>query len=214
MPSRESRCAPGTTSTAGTPGATSTTETETARPAATQRCTAAGRTSIPVGRGAPWYRRFYVWLSFAVAIASQPLAVGVARAGDHVDGELALEQRMVAPCCWVQTLDMHDSPVAKQLREEIHLRLLHGDSATNIEADLVRRYGGRIIAMPASNPLGKVAAVVSGIVLIAGVLLLRLLRRWKAQGAAVPARSDAAPGSKQRDEWDDRLDDELKAEDD
>lgn len=140
-------------------------------------------------------------------------AVASAHAEPRVDGELALEQRLVAPCCWVQTLDVHDSPVAKDLRAEIHRRLLAGEPAQKIEADLVVRYGERIRAMPPGNPLAKTAAVVLGAVALAALLLVLLVKRWvkrdrTAQAADAPANdaTDAAA----RDEYDDRLDDQLR----
>jgi cytochrome c-type biogenesis protein CcmH len=148
-----------------------------------------------------------------------------------------LEQRLVAPCCWVQTLDVHDSPVAQELRAEIHRRLLAGEPASKIEADMVARYGERIRAMPPGNPLAKVAAAVSGAVALAALLLVLMVRRWvkrdraaQAEGGATAtgratATGGAAAGSgaaaargagaagkdaPPRDEYDDRLDEQLR----
>jgi cytochrome c-type biogenesis protein CcmH len=137
-------------------------------------------------------------------------AIASAQAEPRVDGEVALEQRLVAPCCWVQTLDVHDSPVARDLRAEIHRRLAAGEPAPKIEADLVARYGDRIRAMPPGNPLAKTAAVVFGAVALAALLLVLLVRRWvkrdrTAEAADAPAKDAAA-----RDEYDDELDDQLR----
>jgi cytochrome c-type biogenesis protein CcmH len=137
------------------------------------------------------------------------LCIGV-RAEPRVDGEVALEQRLMAPCCWVQTLDVHDSPIAEELRAEIHRRLKAGEPAASIEADFVRRYGERIRAMPPGNPLGKTAVVVLAAIAAAGLMLIAIVRRWvKRQGvadAATAARTDAP----ERDEWDDKLDEQLR----
>lgn len=146
-------------------------------------------------------------------LAALGVALGphVLLAEPHVDGEVALEQRIMAPCCWVQTLDVHDSPIAKELRAEIHTRLSRGESSSAIEADLVQRYGTRIVAMPASNPLAKLAAVVVAVVLAAGFLVARALRRWtRRDQSEVRSAQQKAPATSGPDEWDARLDEELR----
>jgi len=138
------------------------------------------------------------------------LGTAFARAEPPAKGEIALEQRLVAPCCWVQTLDVHDSPVALDLRAEIHRRLLAGEPASKIEADLVRRYGERIRAVPPGNPLAKTAAVVLVAVALAGALLVLLVRRWAKRGRVVGAAQTPPEGATPRDEYDDKLDDQLR----
>src|SRR5262245_9645491 len=53
---------------------------------------------------------------------------------DYVPGAARLEGRLLAPCCWIQTLDVHGSEVAVGLRTEIRHRLRAGESAGAIEA--------------------------------------------------------------------------------
>ncbi|WP_433927435.1 cytochrome c-type biogenesis protein CcmH [Sorangium cellulosum] len=72
-------------------------------------------------------------------------------------GEKTLAARLLAPCCWDQTLDVHESEVTRDLRREICALLRRGDSADAIEQSLVARYGERIRAAPSSGILGKVA---------------------------------------------------------
>jgi cytochrome c-type biogenesis protein CcmH len=144
------------------------------------------------------------------------MAICVSAGAEHrVDGELALEQRLMAPCCWVQTLDVHESPVAQDLRTEIHRRLGAGEPAAQIEADLVSRYGDRIRAMPPGNPLAKTASVVAFGVAVAAILLVLLMKRWirrqraveASEAANAPAKAAKAP---ERDEYDDKLDEQLR----
>ena len=59
-------------------------------------------------------------------------------------GALAIETRLLAPCCWNGTLDTHDSELARTLRSEIETRVAHGESGARIESDLVERYGPKI----------------------------------------------------------------------
>ncbi|WP_437971852.1 cytochrome c-type biogenesis protein CcmH [Sorangium sp. So ce260] len=127
-------------------------------------------------------------------------------------GERALAARLLAPCCWDQTLDVHESEVARDLRREIRARLRRGEAAGAIEQDLVARYGDRVRAAPSSGTLGKVAL---GLMLgIAATFLgvFALLRSWR-RGAAQAAPSNVAITAGVRDEYDERLDDELRERD-
>jgi cytochrome c-type biogenesis protein CcmH len=58
----------------------------------------------------------------------------------------AIEAELLAPCCWTQTLDIHDSEIARQLRGEIALRVARRESSESIRDDLVARYGSKRIA--------------------------------------------------------------------
>ncbi|MCC6556429.1 MAG: cytochrome c-type biogenesis protein CcmH [Polyangiaceae bacterium] len=126
-------------------------------------------------------------------------------------GERALLGRLVAPCCWSQTLDIHESPTVDALRAEIRRRLLAGEAPEAIEADLVARHGERMRALQPGSSLGSVALGVAGLSLAAGAALLALVRRWASRRAA-PAGSpapDAAPAA--GDAWEARLDEAQRA---
>jgi cytochrome c-type biogenesis protein CcmH/NrfF len=79
-----------------------------------------------------------------------------------------LEKRLMAPCCWRETLDTHVSPIAEGLRREIRTRIAKGEPPFAIEADLIRRYGSGLRATLPEN-LGYVLfgfACVFGIVIL------------------------------------------------
>ena len=44
----------------------------------------------------------------------------------YVEGASRLEGRIMAPCCWTQTIDIHGSEPAYELRREIRKRLKAG----------------------------------------------------------------------------------------
>lgn len=132
----------------------------------------------------------------------------------YVPGAAALEGRIRAPCCWNQTIDIHGSEIANELRREIRKRLKSGESSDAIEASLVSRYGQKILAVPPGSPLKNVAALMAVAMIGAGVLGFRMLKRW---------RKPAAPSTKQPPlgkptagdaQLDARLDAELRALDD
>jgi cytochrome c-type biogenesis protein CcmH len=128
--------------------------------------------------------------------------------GSYVPGAAALEGRIMAPCCWTQTIDIHGSEISTELRQEIRRRLRAGETADAIQASLVERYGPRILAVPLDSPLKKIAIGLSVLLGAAGVGAVFLLRRWKRQTATSSPGAAPRVGGK-RDEWDDRLDDEL-----
>lgn len=149
------------------------------------------------------------------------VAVGVARAEGQPSldavpaaGEITLERRLLAPCCWNQTLDQHESDLATSLRHEIRARLHAGEAQSAIEDDLAARYGERIRAVArGEDPGGAMPFIVGFGALFAGGSVIALLRRWRRassrarpEGAAITA--DATIPA---DAEDARLDEELRA---
>jgi cytochrome c-type biogenesis protein CcmH len=138
-------------------------------------------------------------------------ASGVAMADASVLGERELEGRLFAPCCWIQTLDVHESPLADTLRTEIHDRLHAGERSTQIEADLVSRYGAKILAVPTGrDPRQHIVWITLAAMSLVLIGLFVAARRW-ARGStdALPpaAASVAAVGAS--DAIDARIEAEL-----
>ena len=65
--------------------------------------------------------------SVALADAEHPAHVPASEAGEdlqsYVPGASRLEGRIMAPCCWNQTIDIHGSEPSYELRREIRRRL-------------------------------------------------------------------------------------------
>lgn len=130
----------------------------------------------------------------------------------YVPGAAALEGRIMAPCCWVQTIDIHGSEIANELRVEIRKRLRAGESADAIQASLVQRYGERILAVPPGSPLKSVATLLALGLVGAGAGALVMLKRWRGR---TPAFAGPQPKHAGNDgQLDARLDAELRALDD
>jgi cytochrome c-type biogenesis protein CcmH len=165
---------------------------------------------------------------FSVALGLS--VAGAARAGDphaapggsqapvedlksFVPGAAALEGKILAPCCWNQTIDIHGSPVANELRREIRSRLRAGETPDAIQASIVDRYGPKILAMPSDSPLAGIAVGMLVAIGGAGAAGFAMLKRWRRAG--MPKER----GKKKTDEptdtgLDARLDAELRALDD
>jgi len=150
-------------------------------------------------------------LLVAGALAGRTALAAVPPFGTPAPGETRLEARLIAPCCWAQTLDVHPSEPATALRREIRARLLAGETAEAIEDDLVARYGDRIRALPRGQEGGS-PTVVAGLGIlaaIAAVALIAMVRRWLRASAVPPPAPPAGVGKE--DAYDRLLDDELRA---
>ena len=151
---------------------------------------------------------------FLALILGVSLALVASRAhaqeAPRVPGELAIESRLLAPCCWTQTLDTHESELTTALREEIRTRLRAGESPASIEDRFVARYGERIRAVPReSDPRGLALGVAAVVMALAALVVARSLRRWSRPRTT---EAPAAPSAKrERDAYDDQIDAEVHA---
>jgi cytochrome c-type biogenesis protein CcmH len=157
-----------------------------------------------------------LWAAPVLASASDgdhPGHVAASEAGEdlqeYVPGATRLEGRIMAPCCWNQTIDIHGSEAAYELRREIRQRLKAGESADAIEASFVQRYGTRILAVPDSSPLGSLATLLSVGFVGAGVAGYFMLKRWSKGSDKKKAPPQVPAGEPKRDALDERLDREL-----
>ena len=128
----------------------------------------------------------------------------------NVPGASAIEGRLMAPCCWTQTIDIHDSEIALSMRHEIRRRLRNGESAEAIQASFVERYGPKILAVQPNSQLKNVFIGLSVVMGGAGVAAAMMIGRWRKQSAAPKSKGDDGTSERARDQWDDKLDAELK----
>lgn len=133
----------------------------------------------------------------------------------YVPGASALEGRILAPCCWNQTIDIHGSEVSNNLRRDIRRRLKAGESADTIQASIVAQYGPKILAVPPGSPLKSIASLLALGLIAAGASGFFMLKRWRERGQAHAQREVSANAKEPNDaKLDARLDAELKALDD
>lgn len=59
-----------------------------------------------------------------------------------------LYSEFIAPCCWRQSVAVHQSEASMKVRSEIDTKILLGDSDTQIKAALVKEYGHGILMEP------------------------------------------------------------------
>jgi len=116
---------------------------------------------------------------------------------------------LFSPCCYRETLDAHASPIADELRIEIHARLGRGETPDGILADMVSRFGEDVLTRPPRTLTA--AALFAGAALFVTALIGFALRRSRRD---LPPRRDpidlGLPTDEAR-ELEDRLVDELRA---
>lgn len=100
-----------------------------------------------------------------------------------------LENAVLAPCCYSETVSRHNSEVAIKMRAEIAAWVLEGKSAREILDTYKSRYGLRVLAEPEGLTWWWLTPV-PWVVLIFGFFqAVRILRKW----SRAPRRSSAPP---------------------
>jgi cytochrome c-type biogenesis protein CcmH len=100
-----------------------------------------------------------------------------------------LSVQLLAPCCWRESLKVHQSPEAERVRGEIASQLRAGKSESEVRDALIAQYGERILR----EPLGirRAALYIAPVLaLLAGLAALALFVRARSRPRApveVPA---------------------------
>ena len=94
------------------------------------------------------------WFLTVPTILALPVGVHAAMAAEPAspaaleEQARALERELMAPCCFGQTVDQHESEVSREMRAEMRVWLAEGVSEEQILDRYVERYGTRILAVP------------------------------------------------------------------
>jgi cytochrome c-type biogenesis protein CcmH len=99
-----------------------------------------------------------------------------------------IEDNLIAPCCWSQTVSQHYSEVSEQIRQEVRAMVAAGKSRDEILDYYVAKYGERILATPRAKGFNRMVYILPWATLILGAwLLIVLLRKQrKPELAAAP----------------------------
>ena len=79
--------------------------------------------------------------------------------------------RVLAPCCWSQPVQIHQSEAAEKVRAEVIAYISQGDGEEEIFSRLAAEYGERILGEP-RGVLGTIAFVTPFVMLLAGLSLV------------------------------------------
>jgi cytochrome c-type biogenesis protein CcmH len=100
-----------------------------------------------------------------------------------------LESRLVAPCCFRQLLNMHDTEPAQTMKVEIRRALEAGRSDEEILQGYVDRYGIQILSEPPAVGFHRILSVAPPVLFVFGLaVVLAVLHRWRRR---IPLESPA-----------------------
>jgi len=149
-----------------------------------------------------------------LCVSARTLAESSASAGRRADRATEIEQRLLAPCCWTQTLDVHESELSTTLRIEIREQLAAGMAAEAIEDQLAARFGARIRAVPRGGDPRIALPVAVGFGMVLSLFaLLGVVRRGRRRALAALERLEARELHDDA-HYDRALDDALRGEQD
>lgn len=122
---------------------------------------------------------------------------------------LDLEGKLIAPCCWVQTVDQHQSEAADQVKAQIRMLVAQGKGENEILDSFVAQYGDKILASPRVRGFNAIVYVLPLLVfLVAAGAVTVLVMRWRRRPAPV-ASATTPPGPPADQALQARLEDEL-----
>jgi cytochrome c-type biogenesis protein CcmH/NrfF len=128
-----------------------------------------------------------------VACLLFPILLSSAHADDIDRKADALYGRFMPPCCYTGLLRDHHSAAADTMKQEILGFLKEGKSEEEIADHYVRRYGERILAVPALRGFNRLAVLAPILALAGGALFVsdRIRRRRRKAGGA-PSTAEPA----------------------
>ena len=104
-------------------------------------------------------------------IATLVIASALAPTPDQTKTIANLEDRLMAPCCYSQTIRVHMSAEAEQMREEVTGMVLAGKSEQDIIKYYKAKYGETILVVPD----GKTGQIAYGVPIIVALSAFGLL---------------------------------------
>lgn len=98
-----------------------------------------------------------------------------------------LENELMAPCCYSQTIAVHMSYEAAQMRDEVTQMVAQGLGEKEIVDHYRTKYGETILVVP-DGKVGQILSLTPWIVfLLSPGLIVYLIRRWKDRAVFQPS---------------------------
>lgn len=102
-----------------------------------------------------------------------------------------LEAAVLAPCCYTQTVALHQSEIAVKMRLEIERWVQEGRADDEILATYAKQYGGKVLVDPDTLPRGWMLLVPWAIVGLATLGAAWIVWRWHKRRPATGAVAGA-----------------------
>jgi cytochrome c-type biogenesis protein CcmH len=95
-----------------------------------------------------------------------------------------IEERLLAPCCYTQSIAVHGSEIAGQMRTEVTEMVVYGRTENEIVNYYRNLYGDRVLVVP-DGVTGEILFSLPVIIVVFGCLVLLLcLRKMLQSGRA------------------------------
>lgn len=95
-----------------------------------------------------------------------------------------LEEKLIAPCCWSETVAKHSSEAAASIRREIETMIAKGKSDRTILDRFIAQYGSRILVEPEGRGRFIIYSI-PALVLLTGLwVTIVVIRRMRAGSGA------------------------------
>ena len=125
----------------------------------------------------------------------------------------AVEEQLIAPCCWRAPLSQHYSGTAERMKEDLRKMLADGKTDEEIIDHYKAMYGERILSAPPNAGFNRMAYLFTPLMfLVGGGIIFITLRRWRIGRLNRGDESDSGSPSKDP-RHQARIDDELNAYD-
>jgi cytochrome c-type biogenesis protein CcmH len=119
-----------------------------------------------------------------------------------------IAHQLYCPVCENTPLDVCPTEACRQWRDLIRQQLTQGWSEDRIKQYFVEQYGARVLAEPPRTGLNWLVYVLPPLIILAGAfLLLRTMRTWT---KPAPAEGSLPEKEQLKDEYVNRLEEELK----
>lgn len=133
--------------------------------------------------------------------AGTAIAAGLPLRGEPADLAKKLQARFIAPCCWSESVLVHRSESAAEMRAQIASMVDSGKSEDEIVAFYVGQYGERILLEPRGQKLTWLTAIPLVALGAGGVYLAKYLRRPRPVETPVAATVTGVTVSDDELEW-------------
>lgn len=110
-------------------------------------------------------------------LAAVLLLAGIAGAAPADQAIRHLQEKFIAPCCWSESVAVHRSEIAEQMRAEIAQLYRSGATEQQITARYVGQYGERILMEPTGTKFTWLIIIPVVVSLLAAIGLIVYLRR-------------------------------------
>ncbi len=116
-----------------------------------------------------------------------------------------LENSIMAPCCYQETVLRHQSEVAARMRGEIREWVAQGRTDREILDIFKQRHGARVLVEPEGSSWWWVHVIPLAALTLCTMLVIWLLIRWRARPRTEPVSDLPLP------EWDGDLEDGFES---